>query len=75
MRPSGKNSVTKTMKAAEKIGWSTGIQMFVNSKTAARINAPRIGPQKVPAPPKMAMSMGMMTQLRLKAPPAWTWKE
>jgi hypothetical protein len=57
------------MKAAEKIGWSTGIQTLVTSKTAARMNAPKIGPQKVPAPPKIAMSMGMMIQLRLKAPP------
>jgi len=57
------------MNAAEKMGWSAGIQMLASSKTAAKMKAPKIGPQKVPAPPKMHMRMGMMTQLRLKAPP------
>jgi hypothetical protein len=65
MIPSGKKSVTRMMKAPEKIGWSSGIQRFASSKTPARIKAPKIGPQRVPVPPKIVMRMGVIAQLRL----------
>ena len=71
MIPSGKNIATKIMNAAEKMGWSSGVKRLVTSKAASRTKAPRIGPKKVPAPPKRAMRMGKRTQLRLKAPPVW----